>query len=123
MKPEAAPQSVLAIDIGGTNVKVLASGQDRPRRIASGPKLTPNTMVALVKELVADWEFDVIAVGYPGRVVDGRIVGDPRHLATGWVGFDFALSIARSALSMTPHSRLLEAIVAERCSFSGSSPA
>lgn len=90
MKPEAAPQSVLAIDIGGTNVKVLASGQDRPRRIASGPKLTPNTMVALVKELVADWEFDVIAVGYPGRVVDGRIVGDPRHLATGWVGFDFA---------------------------------
>ena len=52
-------------------------------------------MIARLKELVADWEFDAVAIGYPGRVVDGRIVGDPRHLAPGWVSFDFARIFGR----------------------------
>lgn len=80
---------VLVIDIGGTNVKILASGQTEPRRFPSGPKMTPAKMVSGVKELAFKWKYDVISLGYPGRVHEGRIVCEPRNLASGWVGFDF----------------------------------
>jgi polyphosphate glucokinase len=76
--------------VGGTNVKILASGQTEPRRFPSGKKLTPEQMVSKVKALAADWKFDKVAIGYPGRVVDDRAVTEPRNLAHGWVGFDFA---------------------------------
>lgn len=81
---------VLAVDIGGTNVKILATGQKEPRKTPSGPGLTPRKMVAAVKDLAPDWEYDAIAIGYPGRVLGGRIVLEPKNLGRGWVGFDFA---------------------------------
>lgn len=80
---------VLAIDIGGTNVKLLASGQSEPRKFPSGPTMTPQQMVAGVKEVAKGWTFEVISIGYPGVVRKGRIVGDPNNLAHGWVDFDF----------------------------------
>ena len=82
--------NVLAVDVGGTNVKILASGQKEPRKFPSGPKLTPERMVSGVKELAAAWKYDVVSIGYPGRVVGDRAVTEPRNLARGWVGFDFA---------------------------------
>jgi hypothetical protein len=81
--------NVLAIDIGGTNVKVLASGQDERRQFPSGPKLTPRRMVAGVKKLAGDWKYDVVSIGYPGQVRFNRPTGEPRNLAKGWVGFNF----------------------------------
>ena len=81
---------VLAIDVGGTSVKILATGQSEPRRFASGPTMTPENMVTGVKELAGTWKYDVIALGYPGRVSNGRIVLEPKNLAPGWVDFDFA---------------------------------
>ena len=60
---------VLAVDIGGTNVKILATGQKTPRKFPSGPKLTPKAMVAGVKKLAEGWSYDAVAIGYPGRVV------------------------------------------------------
>ena len=81
---------VLVVDIGGTNVKILATGQKTPRRAPSGRKMTPQQLVSDVKQLAGDWEYDVVAIGYPGRVVNGRIVSEPRNLGQGWVGFDFA---------------------------------
>ena len=80
---------ILAIDIGGTNVKILASGETERRKFPSGPKMTPSEMVAGVKELAADWKYDVISIGYPGLVVKGRIALEPSNLAPGWIGFDF----------------------------------
>jgi len=82
--------NVLAVDVGGTNVKILASGQKEPRKFPSGPKLTPERMVSGVKELAAGWKYDMVSIGYPGRVVGDRAVTEPRNLAHGWVGFDFA---------------------------------
>jgi polyphosphate glucokinase len=82
--------NVLAVDVGGTNVKILASGQKEPRKFPSGPELTPERMVSGVKELAAGWKYDVVSIGYPGRVVGDRAVTEPRNLAHGWVGFDFA---------------------------------
>lgn len=80
---------VLVIDIGGTSVKILASGQTEPRRFLSGPTMTPVQMVAGVKELAADWAYDVVSIGYPGLVHAGRVVAEPHNLAPGWLGFDF----------------------------------
>jgi len=81
--------NVLAVDIGGTNVKILASGQTERRKFSSGPTLTPKQMVSGVKKLAADWKYDVISVGYPGPVNNGRPVSEPHNLAPGWVGFKF----------------------------------
>jgi predicted NBD/HSP70 family sugar kinase len=80
---------VLVVDIGGTNVKILLTGQKIPRKFPSGRKMTPKHMVAGVKKLAGDWEYDVVALGYPGRVNAGKITVEPHNLARGWVGFDF----------------------------------
>jgi polyphosphate glucokinase len=81
--------NILAIDIGGTNVKFLATGQKESRRFPSGLTMTPEKMVAGVKELTRDWKYDVISIGYPGLVLKGRIAKEPNNLAPGWIGFDF----------------------------------
>ena len=86
---------VLAIDIGGTNVKILASGQKEPRKFPSGKKLTPERMVAGVKEIVAEWPYDVVSIGYPGRVIGGRIATEPHNLGRPWIGFDFEAAFGR----------------------------
>src|SRR5882672_5841704 len=80
---------VLAIDIGGTHVKILATGQTVRREFESGPKLTPRLMVTSVKKLAQDWKYDVISMGYPGPVLRNRPVAEPHNLAPGWVGFDY----------------------------------
>jgi len=77
------------VDIGGTNVKILASGQAEPGKFPSGTKMTPQQMVSGVKELTRDWRYDVVSIGYPGLVHRGRIVAEPHNLAPQWVGFDF----------------------------------
>jgi polyphosphate glucokinase len=81
--------NVLAIDIGGTHVKILATGQKERREFESGPKLTPKMMVAGVKKFARDWKYDVVSIGYPGPVLRNRPVAEPHNLAKGWVGFNF----------------------------------
>jgi polyphosphate glucokinase len=86
---------VLAVDIGGTHVKILATGQRERRELESGPTLTVRRMVAGVKRLAKDWDYDVVSVGYPGLVLGGRIAAEPYNLARGWVGFDFAKAFGK----------------------------
>ena len=81
--------NVLVIDIGGTHVKILATGEQEPRKFDSGPQLTPKRMVAGVKKLAADWKFDRVSIGYPAPVLHGKPVAEPHNLAAGWVGFDY----------------------------------
>ena len=81
--------NVLAVDIGGTHVKLLATGQTEPRKFVSGPNMTPREMVAGVKSLARGWRYEVLSVGYPGMVVQGRPLAEPHNLGRGWVGFDF----------------------------------
>lgn len=80
---------ILAIDVGGTHVKVLVSGKRQRREFKSGPSLTPSQMVQQVKGVTADWSYSAISIGYPGLVVHGQIAAEPRNLGHGWVGFDF----------------------------------
>src|SRR6266404_2325634 len=86
---------VLVVDVGGTHVKILATGQDTGRQFDSGPTLTPETMVSQVRKLSSDWKYDVVSIGYPGPVLHGRIVSEPHHLGTGWVGFNFEAAFKR----------------------------
>ena len=78
------------MDIGGNSVKVLVTGETEPRKFPSGPTLTPRQMVSGVLKLTEDWTYDVVSIGYPGRVRENRPIAEPKHLGHGWVGFDFA---------------------------------
>src|SRR5271165_6236393 len=80
---------VLAIDVGGTNVKLLASGHETRRKFTSGSKMTAKAMVNEARKAAADWKFDVVSIGYPGPVLDGRILAEPHNLGKGWAGFNF----------------------------------
>ena len=81
---------ILAVDVGGSHVKILATGHKQEREIVSGPKMTARQMVSDVKKLAKDWSYDVVSVGFPGPVLHGRPVAEPHNLGGGWTGFDFA---------------------------------
>jgi polyphosphate glucokinase len=87
--------NVLVVDVGGTHVKILVSGQKEPRRFASGPTLTAKQMVSEVQKLAGDWRYDVVSIGYPGPVLRGRPIAEPRNLGRGWVGYDFTKAFRR----------------------------
>jgi polyphosphate glucokinase len=87
---KGGPANVLVIDVGGTAVKILATGQKESRSFPSGRSLTPTRMVSKVKKLAAGWTYDVVSIGYPGPVLHGRPVAEPHNLGRGWIGFDFA---------------------------------
>jgi polyphosphate glucokinase len=81
---------ILVIDVGGTHIKLLATGNQEPRKFPSGPDLTAREMVAKVLDETKDWDFDFITMGYPGPVVHGKPHLEPHNLGRGWVGFDYA---------------------------------
>lgn len=85
----AGPRKVLVVDVGGTHVKILATGHKDERKIDSGPKMTARLMVQAVKKLAEGWQYEAIAIGYPGPVIHGRPLHEPANLGIGWVGFDF----------------------------------
>ena len=80
---------VLVVDVGGTHVKILASGQRVPRKFVSGSDLTAQQMVNGVKKLAAGWKYQAVTIGYPGPVLRNRPVAEPHNLGGGWVGYDF----------------------------------
>lgn len=86
---------VLVIDIGGTNIKMLASGQDIPRKFPSGKKMTPLNMVHSVQDATKDWEYEAISMGFPGPVLCGQPMTEPVNLGPGWMGFDFEAAFHR----------------------------
>jgi polyphosphate glucokinase len=89
--------NVLAVDVGGTHVKILATGQKEMREFVSGPELAAKQMVAGVKKLAQDWNYEAVAIGYPGPVLRSRPVAEPHNLGPGWVGFDYEAAFGRPA--------------------------
>jgi polyphosphate glucokinase len=83
------PVNVLVVDVGGTHVKILATGQKQPREFPSGPKLSARQMVAGVKKVANDWRYDAVSIGYPGVVINNRPLTEPWNLGPGWRGYDF----------------------------------
>ena len=87
--------NVLVVDVGGTNVKILATGHETPRKFPSGPTLTPERMVSGVQQIVGEWKYDVVTIGFPGPVLLGRAAAEPHNLGQGWLGFDFDSAFGR----------------------------
>src|SRR6516164_1908458 len=85
----AMHRNILVVDVGGTKVKVLATGQKKPVKIPSGSKMTAREMVKRVRRAAAGWKYFAVSIGYPGPVVQGKPIREPHNLGRGWVGFDF----------------------------------
>ncbi len=81
--------NVLVVDIGGTHVKILATGETESRKFPSGPGLTPQAMVDGVKKLAEGWHYEAVSIGYPGPVLHDHPAAEPHNLGAGWVGFDY----------------------------------
>jgi polyphosphate glucokinase len=81
---------VLVIDVGGTHVKILVTGETAHRQFVSGSTLTAKQMVARVKKLAGTWKYAVVSIGYPGPVLHNRPIAEPHNLGRGWMGFDFS---------------------------------
>jgi polyphosphate glucokinase len=86
---------ILVIDVGGTNVKLKLQDSDEVRKVPSGPELTAQQMVDLVRQATADWSYDAATIGYPGPVVKGTIMAEPVNLGKGWLGFDFSAAFGK----------------------------
>jgi polyphosphate glucokinase len=92
---QPAPVSTLAVDIGGTKVKLLVTGQTEPRKAASGKDFTPARLVETIQQLAHDWDYEAISIGYPGPVGAHGPRSEPGSLGPGWVGFDFAAAFGK----------------------------
>lgn len=85
----------LVIDIGGSHVKLLATGHRTPLRVPSGPDLTPEAMVAGVLEATSDWQYEAVSIGYPGPVAKNHPSREPVNLGTGWTDFDYESALGK----------------------------
>src|SRR5881394_4026558 len=87
-------KKVLVVDIGGTNVKAMFSREER-RKFSSGPGLTPRQLHGMLRGKLDDWKYDVVSVGFPAPVRNGRILTDPKNLGKGWTRFNFEKAFGR----------------------------
>lgn len=85
----------LVVDVGGTHVKMLATGQSEPRKFISGPAMTAGKMVKLVRAATRDWQYERISLGYPGPIANGHPLREPHNLGGGWMNFNFAKAFGR----------------------------
>jgi polyphosphate glucokinase len=91
-----AEQKILAVDVGGSHVKLLLSGGEHEvRRFESGSDLGPKEMVERIAALTEDWPYGAVSVGIPAPVHGGRVVRDPVNLGPGWIGFDFSTAFGK----------------------------
>jgi polyphosphate glucokinase len=112
--------NVLVVDVGGTHVKILATGKRDKREFASGPRLTAPQMVSRVRKLAQDWTYQAVSIGYPGPVLHNRPVADPRNLGAGWMGFNFEEAFKRPTKIVNDAAmQALGAILAKKCCSSG----
>jgi len=84
---------ILAVDVGGTHVKMMTSTELEKRKFESGPELTAKAMVARVRDLTSDWNYEVVSIGYPGPVVHGHLLAEPYSRGAGWVGLKFEKAV------------------------------
>jgi predicted NBD/HSP70 family sugar kinase len=88
-------KKILVIDIGGSNVKLMISAEEKRRKFPSGPTFAPDEAIAQIKEATAGWEYDAVSIGFPSAVRDGRILKEPKNLGKGWLAFKLAESLGK----------------------------
>jgi len=88
-------KKILVVDVGGSNVKLMISQEEKRRKFPSGPKLAPEEAVEQIKKTSKDWSFDAVSIGFPAPIREGKIMTDPKHLGKGWADFDFAKALGK----------------------------
>jgi hypothetical protein len=88
-------KKVLVLDVGGTNLKLLITGEKEPTKVPSGLRFTPRALVAAVKKVTAGKSFDVVTIGFPAAIVDGKISAEPANIGKGWTRFDFRKALGK----------------------------
>ena len=88
-------KKILVVDVGGSNVKMMISQEEKRRKFPSGPKLSPEDAVEEIRKETSDWEFETVSIGIPAPVRDGKIATDPKHLGKNWAGFDFGKAFGK----------------------------
>jgi predicted NBD/HSP70 family sugar kinase len=83
------------LDVGGTSVKMMASGHEGSRKFPSGRGMTAAKMVKGALAATQDWEYEAVTLGFPGLVREGKIARNPLNLSTGWIDFDFGKAFKR----------------------------
>ena len=91
----ALQKTILAVDVGGTHVKVMTNTGPTKREFPSGRHLSAKMMVKEVAALIKDWSYDLVSVGYPGPVAHDRPLAEPHNLGHGWIGFNFEKAFDR----------------------------
>ena len=86
---------ILVLDVGGTHIKLRLSEQEEVRKFASGHLMTPQQMIDAVRANTSDWSYDVVAIGFPAPVINGKIAKEPVNLGPGWVGFDLEAGLGK----------------------------
>ncbi|MDB6075355.1 MAG: hypothetical protein JWO89_2995 [Verrucomicrobiaceae bacterium] len=81
--------NILMVDVGGTNIKLMASGHEGRRKVPSGPAMTAEEMVREVLHATEDWQYEAVTLGYPSLVADGKPAREPLNLGGGWLKFDY----------------------------------
>ena len=88
-------KKILVVDVGGSNVKLMISAEEKRRKFPSGLKLAPDEAIAQIKEMAGDWDYEAISVGFPSAVRDGAILKNPKNLGKGWLDFDFEKALGK----------------------------
>src|SRR5665213_1307042 len=86
---------ILVLDVGGTHVKMRLSVQEEVRTFDSGHLMTPQQMVDTVRANTSDWPYDVVGIGFPAPVINGKIAKEPVNLGPGWVGFNLEAGLGK----------------------------
>jgi polyphosphate glucokinase len=89
---------VLVIDVGGTNVKVSATGRGAPLKIPSGRRMTAGRMAAAVLKAVKGWKYDAVSIGLPGAIKNGKPAHQPHNLGGGWTRFNYRKAFGKPVI-------------------------
>lgn len=90
--------NILGVDIGGTNLKFRTQEQDAVTKVPSGPKMTPEVMMAAIHKHTEGWKYDRVSIGFPGPVIHDKPLLEPHNLGRGWVHFDFKKAFGNKPL-------------------------
>jgi polyphosphate glucokinase len=99
-RKRAASLRTLAVDIGGTGIKVIVlDGTGKPltrrSRLATPRPATPGAVIAAIAELAkGQGAFDRVSVGFPGVVREG-VTETAWNLHPRWIGVDLPKALGK----------------------------
>ena len=89
------PKTILVVDAGGSNIKLMRSGSDERIKFDSGPRFTPRQLMAGIRKHAPDWTYDAVTLGLPTPIVHDKPAREPNNLGRGWMKFDFQAAFGK----------------------------